>query len=108
VDTELVQFTLPDGGSLLVEVDDQEPGIQRASRIDDLILQAKHSLGDAMDQIQAMATLTLTKLQDLPRRPDDLEVEFGVRLNAEARAVIAKTQAAGHLKVKLAWKATSG
>jgi Trypsin-co-occurring domain 1 len=107
VDTELVQFTLPDGSSLLVEVDDQEPGIQRASRVDDLIVQAKHSLDDALDHIQAMATLTLTKLQDLPRRPDDLEVEFGVRLNAEAGAVIAKTQAEGHLKVKLAWKATT-
>jgi hypothetical protein len=104
VETELVQFTLPDGSSLLVEVDDQEPGIQRASRGDDLIIQAKHSLDDALDHIQAMATLTLTKLQDLPRRPDDLEVEFGVRLNAEVGAVIAKTQAEGHLKVKLAWR----
>jgi hypothetical protein len=104
VETELVQFTLPDGSSLLVEVDDQEPGIQRASRVDDLIVQAKTSLDGALDQIRAMATLTLTKLQDLPRRPDDLEVEFGVRLNAEAGAVIAKTQAEGHFKVKLAWR----
>jgi Trypsin-co-occurring domain 1 len=61
-----------------------------------------------MDHIQAMATLTVTKLQELPRRPDDLEVEFGVRLNAEAGAVIAKTQAEGHLKVELAWRATTG
>jgi hypothetical protein len=104
VETELVQFTLPDGSSLLVEVDDQEPGIQRASRVDDLIVQAKHSLDDALDHIRSMAILTLAKLQDLPRRPDDLEVEFGVRLNAEAGAVIAKTQAEGHLKVKLAWR----
>ena len=52
-----------------------------------------------------MVTLTLTKLHELPRRSDDLEVESGVRLNAEAGAVIAKTQAEGHLKVKLAWKA---
>ena len=108
METELVQFTLPDGSSLLVEVDDHEPGIQRASRGGDLIIQAKTSLDGALDHIRAMATLTLTKLQDLPRRPDDLEVEFGVRLNAEAGAVIAKTQAEGHLKVKLAWKATSG
>ena len=108
METELVQFTLPDGSSLLVEVDDQEPGIQRAGRVDDFIVQAKHSLDDAMDHIRAMATVTLVKLQDLPRRPDDLEVEFGVRLNAQAGAVIAKTQTEGHLKVKLTWKATRG
>jgi hypothetical protein len=106
VDTELVQFTLSDGSSVLVEVDDHEPGIQRASRIDDLIIQAKHSLDTALDQIRTMATVTLTKLADLPRQPDTLEVAFGVRLNAEAGAVIAKTEAEGHLKVKLAWKAT--
>ena len=106
VDTELVQFTLSDGNSLLVEVDDQEPGIQRASRVDDFIVQAKVSLDGAMDQIRAMAAVTLAKLAELPHRPDDIEVEFGVRLNAEAGAVIARTQAEGHLKVKLTWKAT--
>lgn len=107
LDTELVQFILPDGSSLLVEVDDQEPGIQRASRVDDFIVQAKQSLDGAMEHIRAMATVTLTKLHDLPHRPDDIEVEFGVRLNAEAGAVIAKTQAEGHLKIKLAWRADS-
>jgi hypothetical protein len=104
LDTKLIQFILPDGSSLLVEVDDQEPGIQRASRVDDFIVQAKQSLDGAMEHIRAMAIVTLTKLHDLPRRPDDIEVEFGVRLNAEAGAVIAKTQAEGHLKIKLAWK----
>jgi hypothetical protein len=105
VNTQLVQFTLPDGSDLLVEVDDQEPGIQRASRTDDFIIQAKQSLDGAMDHIRAMATVTLTKLRDLPRQPDNLEVEFGVRLNAEVGAVIAKTQAEGHIKVKLTWQA---
>jgi hypothetical protein len=104
VDTELVQFTLPDGSTVLAEVDDREPGIQRASRLDDFIVQAKQSLGDSMDHIRAMAVVTLAKLQDLPRQPEGIEVEFGVRLNAEAGAVIAKTQAEGHLKIKLTWQ----
>jgi hypothetical protein len=30
-------------------------------------------------------------------------VEFGIRLNAAAGAVIARTQAEGHLQVKLTW-----
>jgi hypothetical protein len=107
LDTELVRFILPDGSSLLVEVDGQEPGIQRASRVDDFIVQAKVSLDGAMEHIRAMAAVTLTKLEDLPRRPDDIEVEFGVRLNAEAGAVIAKTQAEGHLTIRLTWKAST-
>jgi hypothetical protein len=107
MDTELVQFEMAGGGRVLVEVDDQEPGVARASRVDDMVIQAKQSLEPALDSIRAMANVALEKLGDLAQRPDELEVEFGVRLNAEAGAVIAKTQAEGHLKVKLAWKATS-
>jgi hypothetical protein len=107
VDTELVRFTLERGGSVLVEVEGDEPGIQRASRVDDLIVQAKQELEPTMDNIRALATVALERLQGLAERPDGIEVEFGVRLNAQVGAVIAKTQAEGHLKVKLAWNANS-
>jgi hypothetical protein len=106
MDTELVQFEIAGGGRVLVEVDDQEPGVARASRVDDMVVQAKQSLEPALDSIRAMANVALEKLRDLAERPDELEVEFGVRLNAEVGAVIAKTQAEGHLKVRLAWKAS--
>ena len=36
-------------------------------------------------------------------RPDQVEVEIGVTLTAEAGAVVARTSAQGHLKVKLIW-----
>jgi hypothetical protein len=36
-------------------------------------------------------------------RPDGIEVEFGVKLNAEAGAVIAKSAVEGHFTVKLSW-----
>jgi Trypsin-co-occurring domain 1 len=103
VDTELVRFTLERGGSVLVEVEGDEPGIQRASRVDDIIVQAKQQLEPAMENIRALATVALERLHGLAQRPDGIEVEFGVRLNAQVGAVIARTQADGHLKVKLAW-----
>ncbi|MFE2032629.1 CU044_2847 family protein [Streptomyces scopuliridis] len=36
-------------------------------------------------------------------KPDGVELEFGVKLMAEAGAVIAKTSAEGHMTVKLSW-----
>ncbi len=36
-------------------------------------------------------------------RPDSVEIEFGVKLTAEAGALIAKSTVEGHLVVKLAW-----
>ena len=83
----MVQFALERGGSVLVEVDGDEPGIQRASRVDDLIVQAKQQLEPAMDNIRALANVAFELLQDLAERPDGIEVEFGVRLNAQVGAV---------------------
>jgi hypothetical protein len=82
---------------------DDEPGIERAARVDDLVVKARASLESAMDQVRAVANATLGKLQDLAQQPEQVEVEFGIRLNAAAGAVIARTQAEGHLQVKLTW-----
>jgi hypothetical protein len=99
---QLLQFE-SGGGTVLVEVADDEPGIERAARVDDLVVKARESLESAMDQIRAFANTTLGKLEDLARQPEQVEVEFGIRLNAEAGAVIARTGAEGHLQVKLTW-----
>jgi hypothetical protein len=47
--------------------------------------------------------MTLGKLSELSKRPEAVEVQFGLRLNAEAGAVIARTQAEGHLQITLSW-----
>lgn len=99
---QLLQFE-SDVGTILVEVADDEPGIERATRVDDVVVKARESLETALDQVRAVANTTLAKLQDLTRQPEQVEVEFGVRLNAEAGAVIARTEAEGHLQVKLTW-----
>jgi hypothetical protein len=91
------------GGTVLVEVADDEPGIERAARVDDVVVKARVSLENALDQVRAVANATLAKLGDLARQPESVEVEFGIRLNAEAGAVIARTEAEGHRQVKLTW-----
>jgi hypothetical protein len=106
---ELLRFELDSGGAVLVEVADDEPGIEQAARVDELVVKARVSLEDALDQVRAFANATLGKVQDLVQQPEQIEVEFGIRLNAEAGAVIARTQAEGHLQVKLTWtRAESG
>jgi hypothetical protein len=102
--TQLVRFDLEDGRSLLVEVDDDEPGIERASRLNDLAVQASVSLQSALEDVRSAANVAIEKLQSLAQEPDEVEIEFGIRLNAQAGAVIAKTEAEGHLKVRITWK----
>jgi hypothetical protein len=99
---QLLQFE-SGAGTVLVEVADDEPGIERAARVDEVVVKARESLEGAMDQVRVVANATLGKLGDLARQPEQVEVEFGVRLNAAAGAVIARTQAEGHLQVKVTW-----
>jgi Trypsin-co-occurring domain 1 len=103
---QLLQFEAGEG-SVLVAVADDEPGIERAARVDDVVVKARQSLEGALEQIRVLADATLASLGNLARQPEQVEVEFGVRLNAEAGAVIARTQAEGHLQVKLTWTRSS-
>ncbi|WP_304364726.1 CU044_2847 family protein, partial [Streptomyces viridosporus] len=50
----------------------------------------------------------LRVFRDGSLKPDTVELEFGVKLTAEAGAIIAKGSAEGHLVVKLSWSPGQG
>jgi hypothetical protein len=101
--TELIRFDLDGGGVVLVESDEDEPGIERASRLDDFVIQAGASLEQTLEHARSVADAAFAKLRGLTREPDELEVEFGIRLTATAGAVVAKAATEGHLRVRLLW-----
>ena len=43
----------------------------------------------------------------MARKPDEVEIEFGVKLNAEAGALIARTGTEGHFQVTVRWSKES-
>ncbi|MFI0424006.1 CU044_2847 family protein [Spongiactinospora sp. 9N601] len=97
-----MRVPLPSGGRLIVEVSEQDAGVRRASRSGEMIDAAMDTFQTALQPIQEAAETALDTFRKA--RPDGIEIEFGVRLNAEAGAVIAKTTAEGHLTVKLTWQ----
>lgn len=105
--TELLRYELEDGGHLLVEVGEQEPGVAQAARAGRTVRAASESFQAALESVRTAAATVSRKLRDLPERPDRVAVRFGVRLNAEAGAVIAKTGAEGHLELELVWERPS-
>jgi hypothetical protein len=100
--TELMRFET-DSGSVVVEVADGEPGFELVAR-DGVIADARQKLESALTDVRSAAETTLQVFRDGPGRPDGIEVEFGVKLNAEAGAVIAKSSVEGHFTVKLSWQ----
>lgn len=62
-------------------------------------------LTEALDRVRPAAHAVIDTFRDLDL--DAIDIEFGLKLNAEAGAVIAKTGVEGHFTVKIAWKPSS-
>ncbi|MFC6084830.1 CU044_2847 family protein [Sphaerisporangium aureirubrum] len=103
--SELMSIALSGGGEVLVEVSPNDPGIRRAGRAGDVIEASTESLQAALQPIRAAAEAALDAFRK--SAPNEVEIEFGVRLTAEAGAVIAKSGVEGHLTVKLTWRGES-
>jgi hypothetical protein len=63
---ELVRFGLDDGGSVIVEIASNDPGITRMSRTSDAIRSAATSFESAMGQRQGCRLLGSTTFQRHP------------------------------------------
>ena len=98
---QLVEYELEDGGTIIVEVDLPEAGIERAGR-GDQIIKAKERFADALEQIRPVAHTVLSKLGDLSA--DEIGVEFGIKLGAKAGVIIACADTEANFTVSLTWK----
>jgi butyrate kinase len=93
---------------VLIEWPGAQPGVVKASRGERLKVmqeQSQKALNLAMGTIRAMAyrvAKTIGQLEDMAR-PDEAEVEFGITLDAEAGAMLAKASTGAQIKVKLKW-----
>lgn len=99
---ELVRFELETGGTVTVEVE-EEPGIGRAARQGGILRDAQLSLERALGDVRDAAAAALGQFQKMASQPDEVEITFGVKLDAQAGALIAKTGMQGHFEVKLTW-----
>jgi hypothetical protein len=93
-----------DHGPVVVEVDDEDAGFESIARAPgEVVHDVKGRFEDALASVRGAAESALSTFRDGALRPDEVAIEFGVKLNAAAGAVIAKTSVEGHLVVKLKW-----
>jgi hypothetical protein len=67
-----------------------------------------NALDTAMASIHELADRVSTTVNTLIRKPQEVEVEFGLKLDAEAGALIAKTRMEAHIVVTLKWARDEG
>lgn len=105
---ELLRFDLEGGGSVVAELDRVSGGVVEAANASDVVARAAASFESALEGVRQAAASTLRRMAELPQRPDEVTIEFGIQLDAEVGAVLARTGAQGHLQVQLTWHRDAG
>jgi len=70
----------------------------------DLAQQSAQALDKAMDSIQGMAQRVTEMRKKLPAEMAAVEIEFGLKLDAEAGALVAKMGGEASIQVRLKWE----
>ncbi|MFI6485948.1 CU044_2847 family protein [Streptomyces sp. NPDC050564] len=102
----LARLPLEGGGSILFEAPEISDGPVKAGRVSEAIHELPQTLQEALSPVTAMARAALEQLRKVG--PDEVEIEFGVDMAAQAGAVIAKSEAGCHLRVTVTWHGASG
>ena len=103
-------FTVDEGTPTPILVDfSPGPGLHETALVSpaDLAAKSAKALDAAMDTIRAMAQRVSALPQTLPNEFQQVDVTFGVRLNAQAGALIAQASTEASFTVKLTWQRKS-
>jgi hypothetical protein len=102
---QLVEFALQDGTTVLVEVDSEAGGpVTRGLGDRRIVQQAQQTFEQAISRVQPAAELLVRRLRLLADVPDEVQVEFGLELSAEAGAFIAAASSTANFRVSLTWR----
>ncbi len=75
----------------------------------DLIEESERAVDGAMSTMETMARKVTDKMDSLKdAKPDEVELAFGLKLDVEAGALIAKVGAEATLEVTMVWKNRAG
>ena len=100
-----VQFTLPDGSTVVIESDERETGVVKAG-LGDVAKQAGETFEQAAEHARKAALVILAKVRSgLTDRPDEVEITFGLKASGELGSlVVAKAGVEASYSVKMTWK----
>ncbi|QHG15740.1 CU044_2847 family protein [Nostoc sp. ATCC 53789] len=105
---QITEFSLEDGTTFLAEVDEPENSnsLVRVARPDagQIVVEAKKKFDEVLDQIQPVASAIITKLSKLNTPADEVEVKFGIKLNAVAGAIFTSVGGEANYEITLKWK----
>ncbi|SDP67148.1 hypothetical protein SAMN04487905_1072 [Actinopolyspora xinjiangensis] len=103
VHTVEVPLSDNNGQAVRVQIREVDETLVRAGRGGRSIARAERSFGQMLDTIRPMAESFVGRFSGLANAPDEITLEFGVSLSAEADVVIASTATEANFSVSLTW-----
>jgi hypothetical protein len=89
----------------VMEVDGHvDRGVVRSARPDGIVATAAESFEAALERLRPLARVMVVKLQDIADGPEEISLEFGLKLNLEAGLIVARAASEANFTVALRWK----
>ncbi|MGW1162529.1 CU044_2847 family protein [Streptomyces sp. NPDC002513] len=106
--TYTVEVPLEDGEDdhqvVRVQIREVDESLVRVGRGGRSVARAGRSLGEMLDTVRPVAESFVGRFRGLAQAPDEITLEFGVSLSAEADVVIASTATEANFSVTLTWR----
>ena len=103
---QLVEFPLAAGGSVLVQVTQPDSGpVMRGFDRAQVTERAGQTFEEAVSRVRPAVEGVIAQLRSLSKTPDEVHIEFGLDLHAEAGAFIAAASTTANFTVALTWRA---
>ena len=106
--TDYIETKAKDGTPVRIEVElssKSGAGFSRTTSASDATSDtAKAAYNQALDTIRVCANGVIGTLQELEAAPNTASVSFGIKFDADAGAMVAKSMNEAQFKVSLSWK----
>ncbi|WP_306319066.1 MULTISPECIES: CU044_2847 family protein [unclassified Streptomyces] len=99
--SQAVRFELADGTTVLVSPA-PEDGVRKVG-LGTHVANAQNSLRTSLAPVTRAAAEVIAEFRAGALRPEEIEVTFGVTLDARLGAIISSAKASAHLDVRLRW-----
>lgn len=106
---QLLELNIQDGSTVLVEVEEVASGpVTRSGRAQSAVIEAGASLEQVLGKLGPTLGSVVRQVRDTVDRPDEVQIEFAVKLSTDANVIIARAGGEANFRIALKWSSGGG
>lgn len=102
--SEIIQTTGSTEDNIILFEMNSQGTLRSMNNPAELAAKSVQALTQAMGTIQAMANQMHQVVSKLPSQPAEVELEFGIKVDADTGVMIAKDSSGSNLRIKMVWQ----